>query len=74
MDQNQKKIESRREFLKATGKFAVYTPPALILMTKPSHANFTESICVDTNNNELSSGSSGSNHGWLQDLVNELLK
>ena len=32
--------ESRREFLKTAGKFAVYTPPALLLMNKPSHATF----------------------------------
>lgn len=30
------KSESRREFLKTAGKFAVYTPPALMLMSKAS--------------------------------------
>ncbi len=33
MDQ-QSKTESRRKFLKTAGKFAVYTPPALMLMSK----------------------------------------
>ena len=28
--------ESRRKFLKTAGKFAVYTPPALMLMSKAS--------------------------------------
>ena len=32
------KSESRREFLKRAGKFAVYTPPALALMSQSSHA------------------------------------
>ncbi len=27
--------ESRRKFLKKAGKFAVYTPPALMLMSAP---------------------------------------
>jgi len=30
------KTESRRKFLKTAGKFAVYTPPALMLMSKAS--------------------------------------
>ena len=39
-DSNSNKTESRRKFLKTAGKFAVYTPPALMLMNKPSHATF----------------------------------
>ena len=34
--------ESRREFLKTAGKFAVYTPPALMIM---SQANAEYTIC-----------------------------
>lgn len=34
--------ESRRMFLKSAGKFAIYTPPALLLMNKPSHATFSK--------------------------------
>ena len=30
--------EGRRDFLKKAGRFAVYTPPALMVMMKPSHA------------------------------------
>ena len=37
-----KKAESRREFLKTAGKFAIYTPPALMIMSN-SHANMTYS-------------------------------
>jgi len=39
-DSNSNKSESRRKFLKTAGKFAVYTPPALMLMNKPSHATW----------------------------------
>ena len=32
--------ESRRRFLKSAGKLAVYTPPAMMVMMRPSHASF----------------------------------
>ncbi|MCZ6566409.1 MAG: hypothetical protein O6852_09840 [Gammaproteobacteria bacterium] len=73
MRKDQKEMESRREFLKTAGKFAVYTPPALMLMSKSSHANFTKSGGGDVNEDETSSGSSGSGGGWLQDLLNKML-
>lgn len=38
--------ESRRKFLKTAGKFAIYTPPALMLMSKAS-ATYVK----DTNGN-----------------------
>jgi len=34
MDKDENKTEARRKFLKTAGKFAVYTPPALMLMSK----------------------------------------
>ena len=34
---------SRRDFLKKAGKLAIYTPPAMMVMMKPSHASFTKS-------------------------------
>ncbi len=34
MDSQSNDTESRRKFLKTAGKFAVYTPPALMLMNK----------------------------------------
>ena len=34
MESQTNKSESRRKFLKTAGKFAVYTPPALMLMSK----------------------------------------
>jgi len=40
---NKSESKSRRDFLKTAGKFAVYTPPALLLMGNPSHATFTKS-------------------------------
>ncbi len=33
-DKDENKTEARRKFLKTAGKFAVYTPPALMLMSK----------------------------------------
>ena len=34
---------SRREFLKAAGKFAVYTPPAMMVLADPSLAQIARS-------------------------------
>ena len=34
---------SRREFLKAAGKFAVYTPPAMMVLADPSLAQIAQS-------------------------------
>jgi len=31
-------MEARRRFLKKAGKFAVYTPPAVMMLMKPSFA------------------------------------
>ena len=36
------RTESRRKFLKTAGKFAVYTPPALMLMSKPGGKVFAQ--------------------------------
>lgn len=44
MDVKNANSASRRKFLKTAGKFAVYTPPALMLMTKPGHTEFTVSV------------------------------
>ena len=33
MEKDKRGIESRREFLKTAGKFAIYTPPALMIMS-----------------------------------------
>ncbi|VAW81306.1 hypothetical protein MNBD_GAMMA13-405 [hydrothermal vent metagenome] len=35
--------QSRRDFLKTAGKFAVYTPPAVMLLMKPSYATLSKS-------------------------------
>ena len=37
--------QSRRDFLKKAGKFAVYTPPAVMLLMKPSYATLSKSYC-----------------------------
>ena len=44
------KSESRRKFLKTAGKFAVYTPPALMVMSK---ANALETICKSVNGQKV---------------------
>jgi len=36
MGKDVRKRESRRKFLKTAGKFAVYTPPVLMMMSKAS--------------------------------------
>ena len=38
VDPEQTVAESRRDFLKKAGKFAVYTPPAVMVLMKPSYA------------------------------------
>ena len=38
---------SRRKFLKQAGKFAVYTPPAIMLLSKPSFASMCKSYTGD---------------------------
>ena len=48
--------KSRRDFLKKTGKFAMYTPPAMMLLMKPSYAQMNKSVvgrtCKHKNNYE----------------------
>jgi hypothetical protein len=38
VDPEQTVAESRRDFLKKAGKFAVYTPPVVMVLMKPSYA------------------------------------
>ena len=38
--------ESRRKFLEKAGKLAVYTPPAVMVLMKPSHAQIANSVRV----------------------------
>ncbi len=47
MDKEKQTQESRRDFLKKAGKFAVYTPPALMIMTKSGHAEMKKSVHMD---------------------------
>ncbi len=70
---NQNKMKSRRDFLKTAGKFAVYTPPALMIM-KNASANDIYKSCGTLNDckKETETNSSGSGSGWLQDLLKRL--
>ena len=43
LDPEQAVAESRRDFLKKAGKFAVYTPPAVMVLMKPSYATVSDS-------------------------------
>lgn len=44
INEREKEIaESRRDFLKKAGRFAAYTPPAMMLLMKPSHASIMRS-------------------------------
>ena len=43
VDPEQAVAESRRDFLKKAGKFAVYTPPAVMVLMKPSYATVSGS-------------------------------
>ena len=38
-------MESRRKFLKAAGKIAVYTPPAMMVLANPSLEAMAKSNC-----------------------------
>ncbi len=46
MSEEKSQSESRRRFLKTTGKFAIYTPPALFLMSKANanHSDLYKSV------------------------------
>jgi len=73
MDQDQNKAESRREFLKTAAKFAVYTPPALMIMNN-ANANDIYKSCdkLDNCNKETVTNDGGSGGGWLQDLLKQV--
>ena len=43
MEYDESQRKSRRKFIKSAGKFAIYTPPALMLMSHPSHEAFAKS-------------------------------
>jgi hypothetical protein len=46
-EDNNKKVEtSRRRFLKTAAKVAVYVPPAMLVLSQPSHATFSQSAGV----------------------------
>ena len=70
---DQNKMESRRDFLKTAGKFAVYTPPALMIM-KNASANDMLKSCdrLQNCNKETDNNYSDSGSGWLQDLLKRL--
>jgi len=41
--ENEAASESRRDFLKKAGAFALYAPPAITLLANPSHASVRKS-------------------------------
>lgn len=51
---------SRRDFLKKAGKFAVFTPPAVMMLTKPSYARIMNSaVGRPKGNNGVGNGLDG---------------
>jgi len=70
---NTDNTESRRKFLKTAGKFAVYTPPALLVMSKTSSANFAASAGNDAGTTTDSTGGSGNSGSSQQESVQSLL-
>jgi len=48
--------ESRREFMKAAGKLAVYTAPAMLVLMKPSRQAIAQSISQSGCNNGVGNG------------------
>lgn len=62
---NSDRMESRRKFLKTAGKFAVYTPPAIILMSKPGSEVFAESGGGGVDEQPQTSSSSSCGDGGL---------
>ena len=70
------KTESRRKFLKTAGKFAVYTPPVLMLMSKPGSEVFAQTGGGDVGNPRTASPCSdgGLMSGAVYDLCQQLGK
>lgn len=65
MDKSSDSADSRRKFLKTAGKFAVYTPPALLVMTSPGHAwakNSANNGCGAASGNVAAPGGSEPNN------------
>lgn len=53
--------KSRRDFLKKAGKFAVYTPPAVMVLMKPSYAYMSKSMVGRPN---IQHGNNGIGNGF----------
>ena len=43
MNTEDEAVQARRDFLKKAGKFAVYTPPAVMMLMKPGYATINAS-------------------------------
>jgi len=56
--------QSRRDFLKTAGKFAVYTPPAVMMLMKPGYARMNKSM---TGRPHRGQGGQGHHHGGNND-------
>jgi hypothetical protein len=44
MESDNSRHEARREFLKRAGKFALYTPPTVMMLMKPGFAQINGSL------------------------------
>ena len=54
MNGNSNKCDSRRKFIKTAGKFAIYTPPALLVMSKANGmAKSNGQCCVNGDKGDI---------------------
>ena len=60
--ENEATSESRRAFLKKAGAFALYAPPAITLLSQPSHASIMSSPGGNHDGNHYYSRSHGGKH------------
>ena len=56
---------ARRDFLKKAGKFAIYTPPAIMMLMHPSRSALSKSL--RGNNGFGNGGEDGSPNGFEDD-------
>ena len=74
MESQSSHTESRRKFLKTAGKFAVYTPPALMLMTKANAHKMARSNGVKRNYDERKKGYKKGHYRKRRSLIISILR
>ncbi len=62
---DQEAVNNRRDFLKKAGKYAIYTPPVMMMLMHPSANAFNKSACVS--NGKPGNNDNGTPVGILSD-------